>query len=333
MRTKRFETIALSLFCFVGVSRARRVLSPFLAAKKRRVSCGEMTKATRARTTGTALLTAVLLLAVGVVGTPMRAADFVSRLDESPYTMDQLKFRAARNPRDAAAQCELAEAYLAEGDAESAFPILERALANDAHCARALVDRSLAFQQQRKMDKALADAKAAIAQNDKKVLVKAHLQRIALLRELRRDSEAVDDYRFLLAANDPKMGPGDRMLMASELGEIYLKGNDLKAALALLKPYPETKHVRAELLRVRATLYARLHNNDAALLNYDLALKSLARWRSPLRADEEKALVLKGRAKLYDEMGKHQLADADRKAIKRLATDAYKFVPFRSTSD
>lgn len=283
-------------------------------------------------TLDSALSRILLLVALVALSQPHVAAFHVNRVIVPPRLSEaQLDREIKLHPNSAAVYCDRADSYVCAGETESALPDYDRALQLNAHCARALLGKSVALQSLSRLDEALQFVDRAIIVNEKSITGSAIMQKINVLIELKKERETIPEYLRLIASRDLGLKPGDKKTLYMSLGDMYLKLNEPDKAIQMLaKGIEGERDIPPKYYAQRARAYRKLGKNTESLANYSKAIEQLrVKAKSELSYEALLLNCYRERIALYDQLGQKELAGSDRKALARLDKDNYGVTPFQ----
>lgn len=119
--------------------------------------------------------------------------------------------------------CNRADVLMVSGEADLAISDYNQALRIRPGATRPLLRRSQAYEMLGKCDRALLDCELAVRTARGEGLAEAILQKIRVLKALKRLNELPPLYEQLIASKNLGVGPQDRYNLYEERAEIYLK--------------------------------------------------------------------------------------------------------------
>jgi len=244
------------------------------------------------------------------------------RLKPPKSSMVEIEERLKRNPLDPAALCDRGQAYLTAGECELAVVDYSTALKQNAKLSQAYIGRSRANEMIGNHQAALSDVDIAIKIGDKSSLADAMLLKIGILSALNRPAESLPLYEQLITRKDIGVGQSDCINMLHQRSELFLRLNKPELAIKdtetslLARPYSLSCYL------TQGKAYALLKKPDKELVAYSRGI-TFDTGKLNLSMGRSICQLYLARAKLYRNMGKLALAEADAKKARAQETNIY----------
>jgi len=208
------------------------------------------------------------------------------------------------DPQYGRAYKKLAECYNGRGDFANGVKYTTKAMAVKKPDLDALRERAGALSNLKRDKEALADMDLFIKSSKNKLagrlFEKVHLQRAAILENLKQYEKAVEVYRMLLKLNY------EDQLVFREVTCLRAMHKPEEALKSLNKLIARNKADDTGYLN-RARLYESIGKHKEAISDYSISIDLAS-----------STTALKERAAVYDKIGRKDLADKDRKEADRL---------------
>lgn len=237
--------------------------------------------------------------------------------------MTDIEARLRKNPSDVSALLDRAQAYLTAGECELAVQDYGAVIKQNQRASSAYLGRSRALEMIGNHAQALLDVDQAIKAGDKTSLADALLQKTAVLKALNRGAECPPLYEQLIDSKGLGVGSSDRVNLRQQRAALYLRLKKPELALLDLEICGAARPGSLDIFLNKGKAYALLNKPEKELEAYSLGIKLDNITRS-VTGDRHMADLYQARAKLYKQMGKLALAEADLKKSRSNQKTLYK---------
>jgi lipoprotein NlpI len=265
----------------------------------------------------------------GAKPTQLLDDDMRTRIEsEHPkWSLDQVNAAIKANPKDAGLLVDRATIYYLDGDIEPCIASCNLALSINPQCARAYVVRGRLYAGIHQWDKAFHDYNVASKVGDPIVATDALSRSAYLHRESKQYELARAQYDQVLKS--AVLSPALRAFLTFQRGEVYHRMGKVKEAFAdysaaiKIDPEPANYYLfRGRIYRDQGDLKNALADFTTAV-NHDLKARSVT-------AGKYLGECYLERARLYDALGKPDLAKKDRLYSAKESQEMFDAIPFRA---
>jgi tetratricopeptide (TPR) repeat protein len=271
-------------------------------------------------------------------GAPHRAARSISSYLEvltSPVhanSLDALTNDIRQHPESALNLVYRGGAYLSDGDATNALADFKKALSIDPNCAKAHIGISRVCEIAKKYPGAFFELDQAMKSGNQSTKTKVLWESARLHREVNDYDKSLALYAQLINTKD--LSAAEKSYAYFQRGEVYLRTHKNPAALA---DFTSSIRLDPNLMAAhgtRAAIYIALNKPKEALADFDAIIAVGSQYDSDDIFNDLPSQQLidtyRHRADLYQKLGKTDLAEADRKTIKKLEKKVFDGAPMRT---
>jgi len=224
-------------------------------------------------------------------------------------------------------------AYFIDGDYENALKDYKQALAVDPGCMGAHIAISRVLRGMGKTEEGFKELRIAEEKGNHDVATSAIWESAFVHREHKQMDISLEQYNKCI--EEGLVGKSRQAYALFQRGELYLRINKLDKALPDLNEAIKMDPSGALFHTVRAQIYARLNKPKEQLADLSFAIEA----EKNRKLNDPMGLAQLGghlpdlyntRGRLYQQLGKNDLAERDFKEAKAVQVDALNTVPFQS---
>jgi len=234
-------------------------------------------------------------------------ARFGAVTGEDQNTIDDLQMTLKLNPAASGAWHCLARVYASQNNLPKAIEAVSKSIEikpGDQACYKT---RATLYVSSSQKENAIADYTTAFEMNPKDV--ENLFSRGQVYETLKQPDKALVDYKACIDSDTKGHKVPYKLMCFKRIAEIYNVKGDYKKVVAVMTDSIAMDQNDEELYRMRGLAYAKLGENDKAVADYSKAIDM---------APEYSARSYESRSKLYEKMGKKELAAKDRVEASRL---------------